>query len=331
MTATIKPPDRERNRLRHRLRFSSLETLGFSDANSVWSDSPHVLSSPLRPQTLETRRGRHEALPPEPDPLSDWRPGEIGGRLTGSNIRWGIWITVALLMASVAGLGYWLAQRPAAQEQESLAQVIEHAFALESGLSTLEVFNSRLLDEDPPAETARLFSVEGDARALFDVSGSLNTTETGLRSAALQAASSTVDGVRLVGEAHAFRAAVMPILTPPELETDPELIELDEAARSFGTWQLSLDQLRTALPEGVLTEVTQDLDILSGDLTSIMGDYVDALREDDQSGADMTLLDLSSRLANIRASLNESLEVIQERVSVRIAEAREAIDTVVGS
>lgn len=329
MTATIKPPDRQMDSGRHRLRFSSLETLGFSDAKSVWSDSPHVESGTAPPQAAEHRRGRHEAPPPEPDPLSDWRPGEIGARLTGGNIRWGIWITLALLMASVAGVGYWLAQRPAVQERESLANVIERAVALESGISTLEGFNSRLLDRDAPAETAPLFAVEGDARALFDVSGSLNTSETGLRSAALQAASSTLDGVRLVGEAHSYRAAVLPILNPPHLETDPELIELDEAARSFGTWQLSLDQLRTALPDGVLSDVTQDLDMLSGELTSIMGTYVDALRDDDQTAADMALLDLSSKLASIRASLNESLENIQDRVSVRIAEARAAIGTVV--
>jgi hypothetical protein len=326
MTATIKPPERKTSDRRRPLRFSSLETLGFSDATSTWSETPPVVV-PQSPQSTGEvpRRGRHEA---GPDPLSSWHPEEIGGRLTGGNVRWSLVSLLVLVLAGAGLFGYWLYQRPSTLEQASLATVTEHARSLSASLDTVETFNSALLEETESPGTADLFAVEAEARALFSSSGSLDGSATTLRSAALRAASSTLDGIRLASDAHSYRAAVLPILAAPRLETDPELIALDEAARQFGAWQLSFDQVRTALPDQVLPDVTQQIDILSGDLTSIMGRYVDALRDDDEAAANGALLELNSRLAQVQGVMNEAILGVQDRVSSRLTEVRQSLDDI---
>lgn len=327
MTATIKPPHRGTGTRRRPLRFSSLESLGFFDDESVWSDSPD--DAPTE-EIEASPQGRHETPPPEPDPFADWAPQEVGRGLTSGNTRWSTIVISFVVVAALAAVGYWLYQRPAVQEQASIETVSTQARALQSALPALEAFNRTLLEDTPVADTGALASVEREARALFEASGTLAGSGTELRTAASQAASSALDGARLVGEARSYRAAVVPVIAAPALETDPELIPLDEAARSFGSWQLGFDQARTALPESVLTEVTQRLDVVSGDLANIMGRYVDALREDDEAAAQAVLLDLSSRLSQVQASLDESLEGIQERVNARIEQSTAALDRLVG-
>lgn len=325
MTATINPPDRGPETRRRPPRFSSLEILGFTDAESTWYDSP--IDAPAVPDHDTLFRGRHEA---GPDPLAGWRPEEVGNRLSGSNVRWGLVVLAMLAVAAAAAFGYWLWQRPAAEAQASQEAVAAQAGSLEAVLASLGEVSGALIAEQSAVDSSALDSVESEARALFDASGALPAAGNDVRSAASQAASATLDGIRLVRGAAAYRAAVTPVLTVPSLETDPELIALDEAARSFGVWQHDFDEVRTALPEGVLSEVTQDLDILSGDLAAVMGRYVDALRQDDQAAAQAVLLDLSNRLSQAGRSLDQSLETIQERVGNRLTEAENALERILG-
>lgn len=326
MTATINPPDKGTKPRRRPLRFSSLEVLGFSDAESVWSEPPaNTLSVPDHDTLF---RGRHEA---GPDPLAGWSPEDVGSRLSGSNIRWGLVVVATLAIAAAAAFGYWLWQRPVAEAQASQQAVTGQAASLQADLAALDQINRALTDDQIDAGPGALDRIETEARALFEASGALPSTGSDVRTAASQAASATLDGVRLLRGASAYRAAVTPALAAPALETDPELIALDEAARAFGGWQHDFDDIRTALPAGVLSEVTQDLDILSGELATIMGRYVDALREDDQPGAQSVLLDLTNRLSQVGRSLDESLENVQERVGNRITEAGNALERIVGS
>ena len=300
------------------MRFTSLESLGFSHAASVWSDSP--IREPNSP------KGRHVALPRQPETMADWRPEEFTKELTGSDIRWSVVVMITVVVAGLGGLGYWLYQRPVAQEESSIVAVRAQAETLQSALPTLEQFNGDMLVAEITTGTSALFEVETMARTLFNASASLALRETDLRSASTEAAGAAIDGTRLAGDAYSYRSAVIPLLTAPDLETDPSLIPLDEAARSFGTWQLGFDDVRTALPDAVLPEVTRQFDILSGDLTSIMGRYMDALRDDDASAARDVLSDLEYRLAQLGIALDTSLEDIQRRVAIRIGETRAALD-----
>lgn len=313
MTATIKPPEKDRSK-RRGLRFSAMEVLGFADSESTWSDSAPATSAP---ETL--KRGRHEAT------VADLRPEDPGGRFTGSNVRWGFVATILLLVAGAAAAGVWLYQRPAAQEEASMATLTSEASELESALITLEQFNGDLIAAEPAAEAPALSGLEATARSLFAASADLGSGQTEMRTAASQASGSTLDAIRLATEARSYRAAVLPMLTPPELETDPELIELDEAARQFGDFQLGFDNVRTALPESILSDVTQQLDILSGDLSTLLGRYVDALRADDPAAVEAVMSDLSERLAAVDELLESELEAIRARVETRIDEARQAL------
>lgn len=316
MTATIKPPEKDRSE-RRGLRFSSMEVLGFVHSESTWSDSAPASSTP---ETV--RRGRHEAT------VADLSPEDPGDRLTGGNVRWGFVVMILLFVAGAAAAGVWLYQRPAAQEATSAATLTSTASELAAALPTLEQFNTDLVAAENPTEASALSVVEATARSLFAASANLGSGQTEMRTAASQASGSTLDAIRLATEARSYRAAVLPMLTPPELETDPELIELDEAARQFGDFQLGFDNVRTALPESILSEVTQELDILSGDLSTLLGRYVDALREDDRAAVEAVMSDLSERLAAIDELLESELGEIQARVETRIDEARQALDRI---
>lgn len=315
MTATIKRPGPRSTAQRRRVRFSSLETLGFTDVASSWSDSPTI--------DFGNQQGRHVAPPSRPEEVADWRPEAFGRGLEGSDIRWGLITMVVVLIAGIAAAGYWLYQRPAAIEQAAETELTVQARALESELVALTEFNQNLLIGEPITDASGLDSVENVARTLFNISGSVADVD--FRSAASQAAGSALGGVRLARQTDAYRAAVLPMLAPPPLETDPDLIALDEAARLFGTWQLGFDDVRTALPGGVLPDVTEQLNVLSGDLSSFLGRYVDALRGDDKAAVESVQSALGSRLGVIEEDLIDSIEDIQESVQVRVDESLAAL------
>ena len=315
MTATIKRPGRRTADERRRVRFSSLETLGFTDVTSSWTDSP------ANPR--DTTRGRHLGTQPKPEQVADWQPHDFGRGLDGSNVRWGMITAIILLVVGLAGLGYWFYQRPVAIQQAAEAELTAQAQTLETAIPLLTELNQGLLSKGLASEPTSLDSVENVARNLFDTSGFLTNTE--LRSAASKAASSALDGVRLIRETHAYSSAVLPMLETPLLETDRDLIALDEAARSFGDWQLAMDSMRTALPDGVLADITQQLAILSGDLTSFLGRYVDALRQDDVAAVNSVLASLEARLDTIAVALTDSVGDIQGRVQIRIDETATAL------
>jgi hypothetical protein len=311
MTATIKPPDRE---VKSRpIRFSAMESLGFSNPSSVWTDAPSIDDDVA------------VAASPEPDTVADWQPGDFEDQLTGRDLRWGLLLTSVLILLGIGAAGFWLYQRPSAEAAASTRAVLQSAEQLESSLGGLETFNADLTNTDEESDTSLLFVADAAARALFEVSGDLPASESDRRSSAAAASSATLDGVRLAEDAYAYRLAVYSMLVAPELETDHNLIELDEAARSFGDWQLRFDDVRTVLPDGVLPEVTEQLDVLSGDLTAMLGDYVAALRVDDSGAATTVLNTLSTRLQDVRDELEAATVETQARVEQRLSETRAAL------
>jgi len=324
MTATTKPPVREREPRQRQIRFSSMETLGFSNPSATWTERPNPA-----PIATAERRGRHEAPEPKPDTVADWEPEDIGSRLTGGNTRWSIVVVSVLVVVGIGGLAYWLYQRPVAQAEASLATLSTEAGRLSEALPTLEAFSTSLT-ASASANSTELFEVDEAARALFNASGDMAGSSSQLRSAAAAAATSALDGARLAGDAGSYRLAVTPILVAPDLETDPNLIELDDAARSFGGWQLRFDEVRTALPNQTMTATTEQLDILSGDLPAFLTRYMGALRQDDQNLADEVVSELSSRLGVIEEQMTTSLGEIQTRVTDRIAETERSLGVVLG-
>lgn len=305
-----------------------MEVLGFTDASSVWSDSPIQVDPAGFQPVPSAPQGRHVAKHPEPDPFDSWEPTEIGRSLTGGNIRWKLIAMLLFVVAGAAAAGYWVYQQPDLEAEANATAVTAEAQGLAAALPTLEAFNEALTGTE--AAAGSLATVEASARALFEVSGELPSDSSASRTAAATASSAALDGVRLAREADSYKLAVLPLLTAPELQTDPELIELDEAARAFGEWQIGFDEVRTALPDGVMSAVTEQLDILSADLTGILETYVDALREDDGPAARDALAQLQERLDAIADHLQSTLSEIQQRIDARIDEANEALGALAG-
>lgn len=299
-----------------------MESLGFADTTSTWSDSPNLVRAPQRP--VETTPASTSAS------ITDWEPNGLGDRLGGSNVRWGVLATALVILAGAVGLGLWLVQRPQVKATTAMANVNAHANALSTALPALDELGNALASQAENLTDIDITPVGETARRLFDAGGSLPASESEARFLATGAASAALDGVRLAEEARAYTLAVAPILSPPELETDPAVIELDEAARSFGAWQLRFDDIRTALPDSVLPTVTEQFDVLSGDLAGLLNRYVDALRSDVEAAVDAVVAELGDRLEEIRQSLDTAIATTRDRVGDRVAEAQAALADLLG-
>lgn len=322
MTATIKPP---KHGVKSRpVRFNSMESLGFFNSESSWTDS--VTADPAIPQ--DPANGRPTLTE---RPMADWAPTEFTERLGGRSFRWGLLLLSVMVITALSGAGWWVYQRPATEAAAATASVMDSAENLESSLVGLAEFNAGLVVAGEDTDTTGLFAADAAARQLFADSGALPASESTTRSAAATASSATIDGVRLASDAHAYHTAVAPILVTPDLETDPNLIELDEAVRSFGDWQLRFDQTRTALPDGVLPGVTEQIDVLSGDLSTMLTAYVDALRTDDRAAAAEALTGLSTRLESVSGEMGAALVAAEAEVAERIAEAQTALTSLLGT
>jgi hypothetical protein len=237
---------------------------------------------------------------------------------------------LVVLVLATAGAGFWLYQRPAAEAEAATADLIAQAHRVEAAMPALEDFNRGLITAEDVTADAALADLEREVRTLFEAAGELGDFGAGAASASAQAVDSALEGIRLAREANAYRLAVLPILAVPELETDPSLIELDEAARLFGDWQVGFDETREALPDGLLSDATNRLAEISRDLPSVLNQYMDALREDDAAAAAAVLTGLNTRLTDVDASMKSALEGVQREVTEHITATQAALETILG-
>lgn len=320
MTATSKPP-----KPRRRLRLSSMEVLGFIDTPGKAMRPPiHRLHPPDKPAASTDERSL--------DTLADWKPEEFGSRVLHRNLRWGLLLTVVSVVVILAGVALWLHQRPAQLAQQAVADVSAAALALQPELEALAESNQALADptQEVDSPTAILLTIDTLARDLFAISASLPPSEATRRAHAADAASEALAASRLIADAHAYQAAVLPILTLPALETDPSLISLDEAAERFGDWHARFDSVRSALPSDVMQEVTTELGTISARLQNILSRYLDALRQDQQPAAAAVVQDLSDDLSHVEKLLANSISEVQDRAATRIASSLERIELLLG-
>ncbi len=319
MTATTRRPEpdgpRHKKRpTRRKARFSSMEALGFIETpmmTNTWSTSP-----PPRPITPPPP-------PVEDDPFAGWEPAGGSSELIEQRFRWGMASFLVLIIGGLTIAGLWLWQRPETMAAASSSEVTTSAETLESELVGLRDTNNNLLDPelDSSAASTQSLSVDGAARDLFNAAGELSDAAATRRSIAVDVATTALDASRLIRDAVAYRSAVVQILVAPDLETDPDLIGLDDAVRDFGTWQQQFNEVRSALPTGTMSEVSSELELVAGNLVSIQGRYVDALRDDDRLAAEVALGDLAEQLSQVEESLIKSLEEVQARAEDLIGDS----------
>lgn len=331
MTVTIRRP--ARGRARHRqarrtpVRYSFMESLGFIESPATVSRSwVPVEPIPAQEPPPPIKRGAHERTVADLDPIDTTR------ELFRRNVRWGLVVTVAGMLVGLVMVAAWLWQRPASLAEAAASDLAAAATSLTSELEALQEANATLARSELDASTISVAvnAVDSEARALFNVSAGLPDKEAGTRTEAADVATKALDASRLLSDAAAYRGAVIQILAAPGLETDPALIALDDAVRQIGTWRLSFDQVRSALPEGTMSKVSTELKTVSASLESIQNRYVDGLRQDNRHSAEAALLELSTRLEVAETLLASSLAETQETVSGLIEESLSGIDRLFG-
>jgi hypothetical protein len=121
---------------------------------------------------------------------------------------------------------------------------------------------------------------------------------------------------------------VIPILTGPTLETDPELVELADAAAQFAAWQAHFDTVRNVLPGTVLLPVTEELAEVSTDLAAIQTAYLDGLREGNRPAALQAVRDLEGRLNDAWSLLVSQTESVKSSITASVQSAQESLNLV---
>ncbi|MGA7096667.1 MAG: hypothetical protein WB245_03780 [Acidimicrobiia bacterium] len=339
MTATSHPK-------RHATRLAFMETLGFFDSPSITSTGgatdPHRQSTQQVTQLVAT--GRHvkktgavvedmwNTTQLDAPSLLDWEPqAAMSTKLGNRNFRWPIVLLVLALAAAMVGLGYWLYRRPEAEAATALEQVRAESHALSDSLTEVAPLVGGLA-ADHLAEANRdssVFLAVGDsARALFTVSADLKQSQA--KSAASESATLALDASKKLMDATAFRTALEQSLTPPSLETDPQMIDLTTAALTFSEWRSGLETVREALPENIASNTRQTLATFDNGLDALQNAYVDAMREGDQTSATDAVSRLTTGLSEIRAALLEDMSAISTEVADLIERSQQALADLVG-
>lgn len=310
-----------------------MDSLGFTDRHDTWSDSIYLDVEALELQLTSSdatspalvpvpqKRGRHEAIPVAPDPFDDWAPQPMVRRLERGNTRWTTVLSVLLLLTSVGAGVYWFGyEQPRVESLQAVQATTLAAQELSVQLSAV-----------PPSTGSqdwgevRVGAIESAARELFEAAGALPDERADLRRASISASNDALALVGLLNEANGYRNATGVVLVPPALQTDPELIELDEAARSFGDWQARFESGLSVLSSNEFGDVDIRLETLAARLPVALQDYVDALREDDMAGAQAVVESISDELEDIGRQMEASLETIRAKTADLAAAARTAL------
>lgn len=299
-----------------------MELLGFMDNSAVattWSTIPED----------DQIAGRHS--PGGSDRIADRAPTEVGHDLLKGDFRWSVLVALILLGAGIAALGAWATQRPVADRAAAVEVVHSAAGDLRPVVAELNTLNQGLAAPQVELATVNETLTRSDslARDLFTASASLPGSEATSQARATEASGNALDATKLLREAYAYRSTVLPVLVAPALETDPTLIEIDEAVRQFGAWQARFDEVRTALPEDLMNKVALELDSISAQMDSMLGDYVDGLRSEDPAAAADAVSTLSRRLATAESTLFTALGDVQTRVQRHIDSSLLSLDLLI--
>jgi hypothetical protein len=248
--------------------------------------------------------------------LLDWKPQSVStSKLGRRNFRWPVVIGVTFAVLVVAALGLWIYQRPdnaaAAARGEVNTQAVLLAASIDSARSIIEDLDAERLPDDVESPTA-LFDIGEQARAMFEASADLPTSDAIGRTAAAESAALAIEASRQLTDALAYRTALEPSLTLPLLETNPDLTDLTVATAAFTEWRAGFEAVREALPAAVTGETSTALDELSAGLDATQTAYLDAMREGNGPGAAQAIGELKAALSTIRMTLIQDMTVVSD-------------------
>lgn len=319
-------------------RHSWMESLGFSDTPSVSYVSapmaaPVAQAAPSRLVSTATHRvttveEMWETTELHAESMIDWRPDAVDNVRLNKRIRWKIVLLWTLIVAVLGGVGYWIYQAPAASAEQAVEQLGTDGEALAATLEPLaEVVGQLTADADEFSLALSEATARTDqaSRVLFESAAAIPDAENGLRSTATNAATNALEASKIVNGLVSYLGAAMPILTGPALETDPELIELADAAAQFADWQSRFDSVRIVLPDSVFSGTSDGFAALSSDLPAIQTAYLDALRTDNREGALTAIRNLEAGLSEVWASMNTETESLKLTVLDLLDQTRDAL------
>ncbi|CAN5826598.1 hypothetical protein BH23ACT4_BH23ACT4_06950 [soil metagenome] len=324
------------------VRYSMMESLGFTETPTVTYTTPRVAipDAPRTPRHLaptpSTRHGTVEEIwnTTELDTASmaDWAPIEVEKRLN-KRVRL-LLVAIWILIVGVIGAGgVWLWQNSDRSSETAIAGVQQAGSALGETLDPLATATALIDPANGPMPDSILPAVadaDATSRELFSAAADLSGTQAGSRSVATDAATLTLEATRNLSNLSAYIGAVTPILTAPNLITEPELIDLQTAVAEFGTWRSTFGMVLSNLPERVMPELTAELDAIRNDLEAMQGAYVDGLREDDRVAALDAVRAVEGRLATAWGILLVEVETAKVAITGQIDDAREAVLSLTG-
>lgn len=294
-----------------------MEVLGFTetpatvyDARLTWVETEASVAVP-------------PALEPAEDFISSWLPSEVGAAFLGKRIRWGMVGSLALIVLLVGAAALWVYQRPAAEMAQARQEVTEAIASIQPGLSRLREANSTLdaATLDGAGASAASLAVDSGVRRVFEAAGGLGDTDADARTRLIAVSGEVAEAMRRFSDAVAVRSAVIPALTPPDLLTDPGMVQLEDAAAAFADWQARYESLREALPEATFREVAEAMAALSANLTAHQRLYLDSLAEGDEATATGVVERIGTDLAAIEGLLMSALSATREQVDTAMASA----------
>jgi hypothetical protein len=324
-------------------RYSMMESLGFTETPVVTYSTPRAVTPaepPRAPRHLapapSTRHGTVEEIwnTTELDAasMSDWAPIDVEKRLN-KKVRLSLVAVWILIFGIIGAGGVWFWQNSERSSENAIAGVQQAGAALGEALDPLATAIASIdPGSGPVPETIlpAIAAVDATSRSLFTAAADLSGTQAGSRSVATDAATLALNATGTVSNLSAYIGAVTPILTAPTLITEPELIDLQTAVAEFGSWRNTFGIVLSNLPEGVMPELTAELNAIRNDLEAMQGAYVDGLREDDRVAALDAVRAVEARLATAWEVLLGEVETAKVSISGQIDSAREAVLSLTG-
>ncbi len=260
---------------------------------------------------------------PPSDPFDDWEPAEFGERLTRGRMRWGLLTSMLVLFAGAAVAALWLFEQPR-EEARRIREALDLAIAdTEAGLADFRDVSATI--DQPTIDTAAinraLLDLEDDNRRMFSAAGALPSEQTLARGRVIEVSGTISQLQNIFSDLYTYRLAVLPVLVPPTLETDPTLTTLEDAATAFSEWEAKFNAVLAALPDGVLPDVSARLRGTASALPDIQSGYLDGLRTEDAEAAARAIGTLERSLAQSTAILLQSIAEQKQQITESIEKA----------
>lgn len=285
-----------------------MEVLGFIETPATTVDS--------RLTWVETTEQSPITTPITEDPLQGWVPNEISAESLGKSVRWGLVSVLAAVLILAAIAAVWVYRRPAVETAQARGAVVAAVESLLPEIDRLRQAN-RSLDAGEISGTAvnlAVLGLDAGVREVFETAAALHPTDLEARTSLIAASGDVADAVRRFSDAYSIRSAVIPALTPPELLTDPSLVELEDAAAAFADWQARYESIRADLPDTVFRSVVDAMAALSANLSGHQRLYLDAMSDGDAETAAAVISRIDVELGNIEERLFEELGNVKAQV-----------------